>query len=132
MRPRAHYADKRGCPKCNKSVKQGFSINSEWAKKSKTLYVAIFKSHNEEFIKVGVTSEQTVRLRFQKGQVPKCYQVDLIIDEVLSFASKIEKAIETKFKSKKVTPLHNFRGYTECYDIDILDEIYDYIIKLVN
>jgi hypothetical protein len=72
MRPRAHYADKRGCPKCDRSGKSGFH-KSEWYDKPKFIYLIEFVGNGERFLKFGVTVNG-VKYRVLKGQIPYSYE----------------------------------------------------------
>jgi hypothetical protein len=110
LRPRAHYTDKRGCENCDTSGKSGFSSNTKWARGELTFYFVELMSEHELFLKIGVTSESTVEVRFSKGQIP--YE-HVVID---LFKFKEAKAFEERLKSiVKVNkwgfqPLKKFRG----------------------
>lgn len=115
MRPRAHYADLRGCPKCKDGHKSGFSYNSKWAKREKTLYFVEIKGNGETFLKIGVTEETDLIKRFQKGQLPFQYQMKPIFRIRTKDASKLERALKRKFETYYYAPKINFRGDTECF-----------------
>ncbi|MFV9482323.1 hypothetical protein ACNI3T_00720 [Christiangramia sp. ASW11-125] len=61
MRPRAHYADKRACPKCDNTGKSGFH-ESKWYKENKFIYLIELFGNGERFLKYGVTKNVNERL----------------------------------------------------------------------
>ena len=117
MRPRAHYADLRGCPECEEGQKSGFSYNSKWAQREKTLYFVEIKGNDENFLKIGVTEENDLIKRFQKGQLPYPYQAKSIDIIRTKKASELERILKEKFEFYSYVPQLRFRGNTECYKI---------------
>tara|TARA_R110000765_G_scaffold45850_11_gene94754 strand:+ start:12545 stop:13075 length:531 start_codon:yes stop_codon:yes gene_type:complete len=122
MRPRAHYADSRGCPSC-KDNKSGFSKNSSWAKSEKTLYLLQISSDKEKFLKVGVTVEPDLKKRFKKGQFPSEYSYIILRRRILTNASELEEKFLSKYTSYKYSPKLKFRGDSECFNIALKSKI---------
>lgn len=121
MRPRAHYTDLRGCPKCSDNKKSGFSYNSRWANIEKTLYFIEITGNNECFLKIGVTDEDDLYERFQKGQLP--YQYKSLFEVRTKEASKFETELKKLFQRYSYTPNLSFRGDTECFNIKLKFQI---------
>jgi len=135
MRPRAHYVDKRGCPKCNKTGKSGFSTSKEnpWIGETKYIYLIEVVNDNERFLKFGV-SVNGVILRLKKGEFP--YQYNILFEKKIkdgNIAIEIEQKLKTKYHSKigYKTAL-SFRGDTECLDYGIKEHLLKDIIKITN
>lgn len=129
MRPRAHYADKRGCPECKKGkAKSGFSTESPWAKnRPKTFYIVEAIGDGERFIKFGLTTDSIVG-RFQKGQLP--YEHKLIFQHKLKGGLEEEKRFKKKYAPMRYIPWKKFRGDTECVEYGLKDHILKYAKEL--
>ena len=97
MRPKAHYDDKRGCPDCDNSGKSGFSYNSKWISKPKFVYLIEVVNDAEKFLKFGVTVEDEIKTRFQKGQMP--YSYDILFEKYVEDGKKAYE-VEQKIKAK--------------------------------
>ena len=119
MRPRAHYADKRGCPDCKGDNKSGFSSNSNWAKREKTLYLLELWGNGERFLKLGVTIEDDIEKRFLKGQLPNEYNYKRIASLKSSRANKFEQELKSTYVSSSYLPKISFRGSSECFNIGV-------------
>lgn len=124
MRPRAHYADKRGCPKCDDSGKSGFSTNSKWILKPKFVYLIEVVNDVEKFLKFGVTVEDEIKTRFDKGQIPYLYNI--LFEKYVEDGKKaheIEDKIKAKYPKISFEPSKAFRGHTECLEYGIKEHI---------
>ena len=119
--PNNHY-NGQGCPICANEFKVG-SIKWWYNTKGKVGILYIIKCHNdnEEFLKIGITS-QTVEKRYRKKKLmPYNYE---IIKEY-EYSNKeipflLEKHLLEKFKDKKYTPSIPFGGSKkECFKIEI-------------
>jgi hypothetical protein len=122
MRPRAHYADKRGCPKCDRSGKSGFH-KSEWYDKPKFIYLIEFVGNGERFLKFGVTVNG-VKYRVLKGQIP--YSYETLFEKKISngeLAIEIEKKLKSKYLTIPYIPELSFGGNTECLEIGIKNHL---------
>lgn len=127
MRPRAHYADKRGCPDCDKTGKSGFH-KSPWYEKAKRLYLIEFYGHGERFLKFGVTKNR-VEERIIKGQIH--YNYKILFDEKFIDGEKaieIEKRLKSKYIKIPYRPDMSFRGSSECLEYGIKE----YLLKDLN
>lgn len=131
MRPRAHYADKRGCPNCNKTGKSGFH-KSPWYEKSKRLYLIEFYGNGERFLKFGVTKNE-VEERIKKGQILYNYQI--LFDEKFidgAMAIEIEDNLKSKYLKIPYVPEMSFRGSSECLEYGIKEHLLKDLNKIMN
>jgi len=121
QQPNAHIKCKAGCPVCN--IARGWS-KTQWLNygKDKDCLVYIIKCFNndEEFIKIGMTT-QTTKKRFNDiRSMPYNYEV---IKEHLCSAEEawsLEKEYHQKFKEYKYLPKITFHGIQECFNINTL------------
>ncbi|MHA8091924.1 hypothetical protein V7S78_05350 [Aquirufa regiilacus] len=133
MRPKAHYDDKRGCPDCDNSGKSGFSINSKWILKPKFVYLIEVINDKEKFLKFGVTVEDEIKTRFQKGQLPYLYNI--IFEKYVEDgkkANEIELKIKAKYPKISFEPSKPFRGHTECLEHGIKEHIIKDLQRMFN
>lgn len=130
VRPRAHYTDMVGCPNCLGGKKSGFSYNSDWALKSKTLYFLEIFNNRERFVKIGVSSEPLLKSRFQKGQLNYAYNI--IYSIFTKDASVIEREIKKDFERFSYSPKDYFKGYDECFDFKVKNQILKRIKTLIK
>jgi hypothetical protein len=132
----------QGCPVCrhiktskkNKNSAHSFSLKSWNSQISQNpnsnpkLY--ILKCHNkiETFIKVGITFND-VKVRFYGKRMPYEYEVLNEVTNSSDYIFNLEKETHKNFKSKKYDPLLKFPGNGECYNMNELDNIVNYIIN---
>lgn len=96
------------------------------------LYILEFKSINEHFYKIGITS-QSIRTRVNNLNCTsnRRYDIKIILESdrmPTTLIRKIEIECHHNFKKEKYIPLNKFPGHTECFKIiDI-----EYITKLLN
>ena len=131
MRPRAHYADKRGCPKCDKSGKSGFHKN-EWYDKSKFIYLIEFFGNGERFLKFGVTVNG-VKERVIKGQIPYTYET--LFEKKIpngEMAIEIEKKLKAKYLKIPYIPMLSFSGNTECLEFEIKKHLLEDLENMIK
>lgn len=124
QQPNNHITQKQGCPVCNKS--RGWS-RTEWLNFTKDkmcrFYTIECFSNDEKFIKFGMTST-TLKRRFQSNrEMPYKYKV--ILDLELSGEDSWNKELEylRKYKNNKYLPKLNFKGSTECFNINIKEDL---------
>jgi len=132
MRPRAHYADRRGCRDCDKSGKSGFSNQSKWFNKPKFVYLIELYGNGEKFLKFGVTVNG-VKKRVIKGQIP--YTYDTLFEEKLENGKKaieIEKKLMKKYLQIPYKPELSFSGDTECLEYGIKDHLLKDLNRIIN
>lgn len=116
------HLDKRGCPNCSKV---GFS-RTEWinfCNRKKVLpiiYIIRFFNNNENFIKIGRTSD-TVSFRFCGKKYPYSFEIINEIKGSPDFIYDEEIRLHRLYKDYKYKPLLNFKGKTECFNISILN-----------
>ncbi|WP_336686507.1 hypothetical protein [Chryseobacterium bernardetii] len=131
MRPRAHYAENRGCPKCDNSHKSGFH-KSIWYDKSKYIYLIECYGNNEKFLKFGVTITD-IETRTLKGELPYSYtRLFSKKIEIGEEAMKIEVKLKKKYASLSYKPLLKFRGSTECLVLGIKENILNYLKRMTE
>ena len=92
-------------------------------RKENFLYIIKLSSKDEEFIKVGIS--ENIKNRFQ---VFKKYGYDITIINKIKFQSldhlKAEELlIQETYQPYKYTPKYKFAGYTECFNINIMQHI---------
>lgn len=117
--PRTHLS-KSGCPECNKYL--GFSKH-HWVEYGKNregiFYIIKCSDENEEFYKVGITS-QTTQKRYQcPSQLPYNWEIIKEIKSIdLAYIWDLEKEWKNKLKDFKYTPLKSFAGSSkECFKL---------------
>ena len=133
LRPKAHYDDRRGCPDCDKSGKSGFSDNSKWIPKPKTIYLIEVVTATEKFLKFGVTVEKKVRTRMQKGQFPYLYNV--LFERRISdgnIAKEIENKLKDKYPKISYKTSKHFRGDTECLEYGIKQHLLKDLKRIIK
>ena len=115
----------RGCPTCAKEGK-GWS-KSKWKLKVKgvaTLYIIKVYDEEEAFIKVGRTTTSVKKRFASKHELPYKYEIlKKIVDTDSNTIWDLEIKYKRHFKSSSYVPKKIFGGFTECYDIKILDDI---------
>lgn len=114
-----------GCTRC---ASIGFSKTS-WLKRLKnkigTFYIIKMFNDDEIFLKIGITSK-TVISRYKNLKV---YNYE-IIKEINGSPSEIydlEKNILKIHKKEKYVPKYDFNGNSECFNIEILNKLKEYV-----
>jgi hypothetical protein len=126
QKPNCHLSGK-GCPECNKGgwdfkLRDWLNTKSD----SATFYILKCYCDDEMFIKIGITST-SIKERYRKnGSMP--YDFD-ILHETTSSNKKLIWELERKFLNKlkgySYNPKKDFGGKTECFNIEILNKLYD-------
>lgn len=106
----------------------------------KSLYLILIKEEktNKTFVKVGITSKRFIIRRFSKIYGYNGYTVETILRRIDTpdaeiLESKIKDQLNKKRSVKKYRPiLESFSGYSECYDINCLNDIIEVFDKLTN
>lgn len=129
-RPDLHLTRHIGCPICNfkhnniytKSIKN----KQSYLETNCSLYLVMLSNQDEKFIKIGVTTSN-LHLRFKNTPLKvSCIKlVELNLQECL----EIEKQLISTFKQYKYLPKTKFNGYTECLDLNCLDQV---VLLLTN
>lgn len=124
QRPNNHINQKAGCPECNKA--RGWS-KSDWLAFSKEkqciFYIIECYSEKEHFIKAGITST-TIEKRFQSiREMPYNYNIILKLNCSAEESWNYEQDHSKKYKEHRYIPEIDFKGKTECYNINILKEL---------
>ena len=125
-----------GCPMCS-NIKNGnnilgfkkkqwvnFYLNSKCNSKP-IVYIIHCYDNNESFIKIGRTYKP-ITIRFGKGftkALPYNYDILCKIEGDVEFIFDLENKLHNDFKNFKYFPNKYFGGNTECFSLDILDDI---------
>lgn len=121
---RDHLRKRNGCPVCQEY--KGWS-RSQWIKfciNKNTIpmvYIIRFFDDNEDFIKIGITSNNTVVHRC--SHIPYSYEIIKEIKGSPDFIWDKEKELHIKYKDYKYMPIKDFGGKYECFNKYILDFI---------
>ncbi|MBK6265342.1 hypothetical protein JKA74_09850 [Marivirga sp. S37H4] len=130
LRPRAHYADKRGCPDCDTSGKSGFSNKNSWAlDRPKFFYVVKLHKGTEEFLKIGLTVDD-ISSRALKGFYP--YQYKMLFNEKIVGGLKEETQLKKMFENESYIPRYKFKGYTECFVMEIEKQLMEAVKESIK
>lgn len=119
QKPNGHLMG-NGCPECNKG---GWEFKlSDWLNtkgEEATFYVLRCFSDDEEFVKIGITSDSIKERYRKKKSMPYDYEV---IHETTSNNKKMIWEIERKFIKKlnkyQYIPNKKFGGFTECFNVE--------------
>lgn len=111
------------CPKCADEKRINFS-RTDFSNKYKIgyLYIVNLQHGNEQFIKIGITGIANIKRRFCNIS----YYNMTILNSITDEADKIwnlEKFLHKNLKQFQYNPLFNFKGYTECFTLDVLNYI---------
>jgi len=119
--------------------KTGYSDAGKDSAKSKRLasesQLYIIRMHNddEEFIKIGITSLSIGRRFSASGEniSRSGYRYDILYQHFEKTSKtpvhQIESLLHKKFAAHKVTPKIKFGGHTECFEMQSLNNIVDYL-----
>ncbi len=124
VRPDSHLFAKSGCPICNKAqiyTKQYYLAKGIENHKA-YLYIALFSSDNEQFVKIGITKHENVRCRFRGHAY---YNIRIVTSYETDFfnAYEIEQMLLEKYCKYSYVPLEVFSGHTECFAMEIYDQV---------
>lgn len=114
-----------GCPECyipiGTTLEKWLAFCRERNRSICTLYIIRLFNDNENFIKIGITSRD-ISGRFGSG-FPYSIEIIKEIKGSPDFIWNKEKSLHSEFSDFKYSPLINFNGFTECFSIDILDNL---------
>ncbi len=121
----ANHINGMGCPKCGYYLsgigKLDEIINDQKKMKTK-LYLIKMTSIDEEFYKVGITSQE-FKKRFRKADYYSCEVISFREMTIIEARNEELKFLEM-FKSYKYSPKEYFQGYTECFSSDIYNVLF--------
>lgn len=127
--PNSHLKG-RGCRKCyleNNGYNKGKFIY--FAKNNLCrLYLIEVYNEKERFLKIGITSK-SVNIRFS-GNRKLPYEYNIILEikfEDAGYVWEEEVKLKQNFKKHKYKPKLNFKGYTECFNIEQKENIINYL-----
>lgn len=115
-----------GCPYCY-NENRGWN-RTAWKKMGKNklakLYILRCYSETEQFIKIGRTFNSVKRRFGSKTEMPYKYEIiKLIENSNYDIIWDLEVELKRKYKNNSYTPQIYFDGITECFDINILEEL---------
>jgi len=121
----------QNCPKCaNDALRDLWAAKPPYKNNTATLYLVLFESDTEVFIKIGIT-KNTVKKRFCGKSWTDLYKITTVY-EVVSLRSLVwdmETTIKDQYSANTYKPLNNFAGHsTECFPVHMQDDI----IELMN
>lgn len=120
----SHIICKNGCPKCSKS-----SLNKSWidysSDKECTLYLIYCYNNDENFIKMGITSN-SIKERFRKD-MPYSYEIIYEISGNSKYIWDLEKLFHKELSEFQYIPKLNFGGKLECFSSSKIFEIIESI-----
>ena len=127
-----------GCPECaHESVGYSLHIFKKSCCRNNNgkglLYIVKIKSKDEVFIKVGITSYNTIQNRFKEIR-----KLGYEVEEIKTYAEnpnviyKTEKYIHKLFYNNKYFPNRKFNGRMECYPIEKLEKILEISSKKIK
>lgn len=124
VRPDTHLFNKSGCPVCNKAqiyTRQYYLAKGIQNHKA-YLYIAVFSSENEQFVKIGITKHENVRYRFRGYAF---YNINIVTSYETDFfnAYDIEQMLLQKYCKYSYCPLEIFSGRTECFSMEIYNQV---------
>lgn len=140
QRPVCHLNRKQGCPECSKKTMGGYGgynlknaekFKDNWLNKMGYLYFVKIKNSDEEFIKIGITTQKNIRRRF--AGICLIYEIEIITSYYDNLYNLIfhERNVLDKFKMNKFKPKIEFNGHSECFDVSVFEKIKDYFDCIV-
>ena len=111
-----------GCKNCGQkgstyNITKAERNKEDWSKIQTVLYLIELKSNEEHYLKIGISNEKELRHSVLE-RVSKCKIVgSLLIDIDLYNAVIIEQTTLKDMKDCKYVPMHNYPGYTECFNL---------------
>ena len=125
-----HIYEGKGCLQCANAAKVGkYNMTlaernkEEWSQVPAIVYIIRCWDNNEDFIKIGITTKNTIKKRF-KGIIELPYNWE----EVRAIHTNLYNAIYEEHKLHHICEDHSyipemyFKGYTECF-VDVPSEI---------
>lgn len=133
VRPDSHLFAKSGCPICNKAqiyTKQYYIAKGIENHKA-YLYIALFSSENEQFVKIGITKHENVRYRFRGHAY---YSVSTVTSYETDFfnAYEVEQMLLNKYCKHPYVPSRIFPGHTECFSMEVYDQVISDAATVLN
>lgn len=138
------HLEGRGCFKCGLKSSLEYNINSptgwslsEWIKKANNsdsfdsfkVYIILCENNTESFVKIGRTFNTLDRRYLSSKMMPYDYSVIKIIEDNPYRVFKLESKLKRICKSKSYLPSIRFKGMYECFTLDCLELLKDYINK---
>lgn len=93
------------------------------------IYVIKLSNDKEDFIKIGITKEESCKTRFEK--IPYTIDIEGVFENSMYNCFKIEQMMLNDFKLFKYSPATWFGGATECLKNECLTDLISNI-KLLN
>lgn len=118
-----------GCPDCARLLRNGWERGT-WVKRCERynkeacmVYIIRLYNDNESFIKIGLTSNTVADRFYRQGWMP--YKIEVVKEIILPplAAFNKERELHKMFKRFKYKPLLDFPGKSECFKLEILNQI---------
>lgn len=118
------------CPKCSRNNMTHLGYNrTQWIKKFNEavgnkqclVYIVLLYNNEESFIKIGRTFRD-IKYRLNHA-IPYNYKILKLISGDSEYIYNLEKKLHKKYKQYKYEPLINFKGHSECFNLNILTDI---------
>ena len=129
--PSLHLLQKHGCPVCSKGVNT--MIKNNWVEYTKNkkciLYIIYCFDENENFIKIGITSNNVKYRYLKERDLPYKYESIFEYVSIGDTIWELEKLLHNLYTENLYVPAKYFSGITECFNSSILEEL---ILKTKN
>jgi len=118
-----------GCPGCASVFSHGYKKSSwvnyceRYNKIYAYVYIILMYDNNEKFVKIGLTSISIAERFNCSSKMPYNYTLIKEIKCNSIEAFDLEKEYHKQFSNFKYTPRIHFKGYKECFNVNILNEI---------
>ncbi len=124
QKPKVHLLGS-GCLVCNTKgwTKTQWINYCDSKKYSPLVYIIRCYNKTENFIKIGITAKSIKERFHNKKYFPYSYEIIKIIQGSPDFIWDKEQELHKLYKDYTYTPVINFGGYTECFNISILNFI---------
>lgn len=125
QKPNDHLSGGHGCPFCFSEKRSFYSlgwINKRPSQQNKScnIYLIQMYDENESFLKFGITQKDvTERYRNRITTGGYQYKILLTLQTTLKDAILKEQEAKNRFRGYRYQPQRSFKGYTECYQIEI-------------
>ena len=102
-----------------------FERKPQLANSSGILYLMVLTTQNEKFLKIGIT-KRSLKAR-GKNLTRLSIRPILIFKGTLRSLYEIEQKTKNKYQKFKYEPVQRFCGHTECFEMEALPEIHEYL-----
>lgn len=126
----SHVHNGNGCPGCYKAqdVEGGygatrFKNHPEIKELPGILYIIKCSSEEEEFVKIGITRKPLSQRFGGHARLPYNYEEVAIKSGTVYELFLLEQKLKREYKESKHRPKSKFCGHTECFDVNVVDQL---------